>query len=675
MESLHEQLVIGECYILQTRIAEDSCSEHWIATAIFSASKFLLRFINPELIDAAVTETLRRESLRSYNIRGPVVKDCIEIEVFDGRIFISSEYDGEIGLDRYLSIVERLSLKVACRCVESLARGLQSFHEYALVFGNLSPENILVANPASEQPGLIILKPGLSTLIATLEKSSGAALAVFAFLSPEYKQGSGLYPGSDVYSLGVVFFRLLAGTLPYPDGSGGAKTELASPRYVACVLFTIGVPERLIRIVVRMLIPDVSRRYASCLDFLRDLSGFLLAAPTDTGQAADLPYIRTFDSTGYFRSLKTASAADVLSGSDVPSAQTADSGIMCGKVDLRITDSERGWSVDDYIDFAREVVLGIHRDQKNIDKQDESDYLTSATNENKSGLLADSAVPVADGKPSVETSGQSSFILPAVHMLPADGENVAIKIPGENLSLTESIVQVASAPPSVGSAPLLPLQPEVQRIWTHHRIRVQDVYPIVSRLAARARQGKGSFRYIQEPESGYANTTLYSSLESLSDRCLYVNAGSCARYGTASTTDFLSMFTKAIANSLMRESTQSRAYIARKVSAIDGVGFLSAAFSGVIQKSCDDRAFADVVSSDSGFADYASNAICAFARKTKPLVLVIRGGERIQRDLHDLFVAISRKVPQSPVCVIVFYERIRFPSWHVLARYLPEKEI
>jgi hypothetical protein len=48
MESLHEQLVVGECYILQSRIAEDSCSEHWIATAIFSASKFLLRFIKSE---------------------------------------------------------------------------------------------------------------------------------------------------------------------------------------------------------------------------------------------------------------------------------------------------------------------------------------------------------------------------------------------------------------------------------------------------------------------------------------------------------------------------------------------------------------------------------------------------------------------------------------------------
>jgi serine/threonine-protein kinase len=675
MEALHEQLVVGECYILQSRIAEDSCSEHWIATAIFSASKFLLRFIKPELVDAAVTETLRRESLRSYNIRGPVVKDCIEIEVFDGRIFISSEYDGEIGLDRYLSTVERLSLKVACRCVESLARGLQSFHEYALVFGNLSPENILVAKPASEQPGFIILKPGLSALIAVSEKSSGPTSPIFAFLSPEYKKGTVLYPGSDVYSLGVIFFRLLAGSLPYPDGLDGVKAELASPKYVACVLLAIGVPERLIRIVVRTLIPDVSSRYSSCLDFLRDLNSFLIAAPTDSGQSTNLPYMLTFDSTGYFRSLKTASAADVLSGSDDPSAQAADSDVLHGKADFRITDAERGWSVDDYIDFAREIVLGIRSDKKNIGEKEESGVLTPAKAESKPGSLAAYAVPAAVKESSAETNGKSSFALPAVHMLPPTGEKVSIETPGENPLLSGSVAQVAASPPAEGPAPHSPSRPERQRTWIHHRIRVQDVYPIVSRLAARARRCKGSFRYIQEPESGYANTALYSSLETLSTRCLYVNAGSCARYGTASVADFLSMLVKAFSYSLSRESSQSRSYIARKVSSVDSSGLFSSVFSGSDPRPYDARAFVDFSVNESGFADLVANAICAFARKSKPLILVIRGGERIQRDLHDLFAAIARKVPDSSVCVIVFYERIRFSSWHVLARYLPEKEI
>lgn len=671
MGSLHEQLVVGECYILQSRVAVDFCSEHWVATAIFSASKFLLRFVKPELVNDAVAEELRRESLRNYNIRGPVVKDCIEIEFFDGWIFISSEYDGEIGLDRYLAGGGRLSPQAACRCAESLARGLQSFHEYALVFGNLNPENVLVADPVSDKPGMIILKPGLSALIDASGKSPEAVSATYAFLSPECKRGAGLYPGSDVYSLGVILFRLLAGALPYPDGIAGAKTELASPRFAACALLALGVPERLIRIVVRMIIPDVSRRYSSCLDLLRDLGGFLSSAPVDAAQISNLPYMRAFDSTGYFISLTRPSGSASLGDADVPADQTAETAdLLRVKDDLRIAESDRDWSVDDYVDFAREVVLGVHKGDDKNDGDSDIGSSTVGTEGNPPTAVTAPSVPPAVPESGDGTDGRSPSAVPQVRMLPGSPGMAVAENADEDRIPAESVNQVSASPPSVARMPPTAPHGETQRTWIRHRIRVQDVYPVISRLVARARRCKGSFRYIQEPESGYANTALYSSLESLSNRCLYVNAGSCARYGTASSADFLRMLAKAFSYSLSRESSRSRAYLARKVSSLDTAGIFSSVFSDAVPKV--DGAMERLVSGDPGLADSLATVICSFARKSKPLVLIIRGGERIQRDLHDLFAAIARKVPDSPVCVVVFYERIRFPPWHVLSRYLSE---
>jgi hypothetical protein len=79
---LQERMVIGDCYILQSPAGEDSSAEYWTATAIFSATRFMLRFFRPGVIDADALDRLGKELLRSYTIKNPFVCDVIELDTF-----------------------------------------------------------------------------------------------------------------------------------------------------------------------------------------------------------------------------------------------------------------------------------------------------------------------------------------------------------------------------------------------------------------------------------------------------------------------------------------------------------------------------------------------------------------------------------------------------------------
>jgi hypothetical protein len=193
-----------------------------------------------------------------------------------------------------------------------------------------------------------------------------------------------------------------------------------------------------------------------------------------------------------------------------------------------------------------------------------------------------------------------------------------------------------------------------ERRWTHNRVLRQDVLTIIELSAKRAKQGFGSFRYIQEPDTGYANSSLFSSLESLGCDYLYANIGTCARYGTADLEDFSKMLRSGFTRALSRMSERSRANLVKNVAHCDSFSVFAQNRPGTL----DVRA--------SAFIPSLSRSICAFGRKSRPLVLVVRGGERIDKNVHQLFSVLAKDAETNPICVIVFFDRIHFPKWHVL---------
>jgi Protein kinase domain. len=648
---LQEQTVVGDCYILQSRVGEDACSEHWMATAIFSAKRFLLRFLKSEYAIPEKVEALRKRALESYHIRGETIKDFVEIEDFEGRFFISSEYYDERSLSEFFSFGYTMSLVHICRSIRMAAQGLLCFHDVGILYGNLTPENIVVEIRGRELASLKIVKPSLSC------DSSAQSLA---YLAPECKEGKTFSAGSDIYSLGILVVRFITGIYPYENDEISRVNP--SLRYVTNALFRRGIPEKMLRIVLGMLMPSPLMRYDSCAPLLRDLQNFMSfpedsikreLAPIEIRAAVkSQPTFRTFDTTDYFSALSNGEhnlehANDriypVRSITELSDAEKTESD------ELRILPEEENWSIDDYIAYGKRIVSGIHEGLTS--RETESEAM-------KNEVTEMSAPPVQSAQ---------SVLAPAV-IAPESVKQSVEK--AEPVVPRPAPISVGNPDPNIVGVNQLTVKEDSnadKRTWAYHRIKVKDVFNIILRSAQLASRGKGSFRYIQEPESGYASTSFYESLERLSESTLYVNVGSCARYGTASVDDFLAMLMKAIAAALAKESRASVLRFAKKVSISDRFGRFRNAPLGRVLYGAAEIEPAVPIPTDEGTLQSVADSICAFARKKKPLVLVVRGGERISRELQNFFTVLTRTVPMHPVCVVIFFDHIAFESWHTLS--------
>ncbi len=631
---LKERMVVNECYILQSRIGEDSLTEHWTATAIFSATVFLLRFLKNTDNPGGSIDTLRADALRCYRVRHPAIADFVEVEVFNGQLFISAEYHREQNVLSLFKKKPNWQLEQICVAMLGLARGLSAFHDQGIIYGNLNAESVLSEESGGEGfSALKIQKPPLLSLLPLVPSTKTALLENYAYIAPEYKLKQTLCEGSDVYSLGIHLVRFFTGKLPFPDSDDSICTGSVPLRYVTNALLRRGVPESLVRIALKTLLADPSRRYASCADLLSDLRSFMESSNISAADASD-----------YFNTPSDPEAGSKFDKDIVFPVQkfvNQDKVDQSEKEELTVRTEEQSWSVDEYLENGKKTLAG----------EQGREYIGTARLSEK---------PVVN--------------LPIVNL-------PIVNLPIVNLPIVNLPVgKFGSTDIDENAIPLMELNQiqlstenkESPLPWDHLRVRYQDVTGIVELSKKRAQKGKGSFRYIQEPPWAVQNAAIFQSLETLKKDCLYLNTGSCCGTGKTDISKFLAMLRNALARSLVAESPHARRALSRRLAPLDSDGIFAVRPLGKLLYGTDGKEVGrDRLKSAECRASVPSS-IASFGRKSRPLILVIRGGECISKDLHDLFLALAREIHTAPVCVFVFFEHAPFEPWHALSALLPE---
>lgn len=185
----------------------------------------------------------------------------------DGRLFIvMAHYDGQTIKQR----LEQgpLAMDEAIEIAAQIAEGLARAHAQGIVHRDIKPGNVIVTDD-----GVRILDFGLARFVGSLQLTlDGSTIGTVAYMSPEQTRGEDTDGRSDVWSLGVVLYEMLTGTLPFK----GAYTEA-----VAHAVRTGEVPalpprsgenlEPLERILRRALEKNPVMRYQSGREIARDL--------------------------------------------------------------------------------------------------------------------------------------------------------------------------------------------------------------------------------------------------------------------------------------------------------------------------------------------------------------------------------------------------------------------
>ncbi|WGK60764.1 bifunctional protein-serine/threonine kinase/phosphatase [Halopseudomonas sp. SMJS2] len=157
--------------------------------------------------------------------------------------------------------------------VGQIAQGLRAFHRLDMLHQDLRPQNIML-----DHAGTVKIIDFGSVRVAGIDEIDGGAPqnpvpGTVQYAAPEYFLGLGGSPRSDLFSLGVIAYQMLTGTLPYGTEVAKASTRTAQLRlgYRSALQYRQDLPVWLDEVLKRAVHPDPSKRYAALSEFTFDL--------------------------------------------------------------------------------------------------------------------------------------------------------------------------------------------------------------------------------------------------------------------------------------------------------------------------------------------------------------------------------------------------------------------
>jgi serine/threonine protein kinase len=205
-------IMLGERYRLIRRIASGGMGEVWEAEDTVLHRRVAVKLLSEALAsEPRFAERFRREALAAARLSHPSIASVFDYGENGGPPFIVMELvQGETLADR-LRREGRLPQTEAVRIAAAVAAALQVAHDAAIVHRDVKPGNVMLT-PAGE---VRVLDFGIAAAAGAPLTATGARMGTATYLSPEQARGEPPTPASDIYSLGVMLYEMLAGRPPF----------------------------------------------------------------------------------------------------------------------------------------------------------------------------------------------------------------------------------------------------------------------------------------------------------------------------------------------------------------------------------------------------------------------------------------------------------------------------
>ncbi len=246
--------------------------------------------------DSTVVSNFIREARSSASLVHPNVVSVYDVCEFDGLNYMVMELVDGITLKEYIKQHQRMPWQEACDYAIQIGQGIQAAHERGIIHRDIKPQNIIMA------PGgvLKVTDFGIAKAMeADKSIAGGTAMGSVHYISPEQARGGYTDVRSDIYSLGIVLYEMLAGRVPF-DGDSPVSIALMhieeEPVNVKCV--NLDVPQDLAYVTMKAMDREQSKRYQNTRELLEDLRAVLADEPLPSkesergvsdGERSDIP--------------------------------------------------------------------------------------------------------------------------------------------------------------------------------------------------------------------------------------------------------------------------------------------------------------------------------------------------------------------------------------------------
>jgi tetratricopeptide (TPR) repeat protein len=227
--------------------------------------------LSPEDLDPDMRERFFREARAAGHLTHKNIVTIYDLGEHDGKPYLAMEYlEGE-DLQRRLARPEKMSLARRLDLATEICQGVEYAHSHGVIHRDIKPANIYI----TEDGGAKILDFGLARLITSQLTKSNMLMGTLNYMAPEQVRGERADQRSDVFSVGVVLYELLAGRKAF-DGDSVASTLYKILQEAPEPLWKIdpALPLELTQIVERALAKLRDERYPDMSALRRDLEAY-----------------------------------------------------------------------------------------------------------------------------------------------------------------------------------------------------------------------------------------------------------------------------------------------------------------------------------------------------------------------------------------------------------------
>ncbi|HET9039388.1 MAG TPA: serine/threonine-protein kinase, partial [Gemmatimonadales bacterium] len=281
----HLQQGLSASYVLERELGRGGMATVFLAQDLKHGRPVALKVLHPELAASLGPDRFQREIRFAARLQHPHILTVLDSGDAAGQLWFTMPFvDGESLRDR-LRRERQLPVEDALRIAREAAQALQYAHEHGVVHRDIKPENLLLTRDGNT----LVADFGIARALAETGgppaaplTETGLVIGTPAYMSPEQAAGDkALDARTDVYSLGVVLYEMLAGEPPYtgPTVQAMIAKQLAGP--VPSVRVTRpNAPAHVDQAITRSLAPTPADRFGSPAELARALA----AAPPPATQ-------------------------------------------------------------------------------------------------------------------------------------------------------------------------------------------------------------------------------------------------------------------------------------------------------------------------------------------------------------------------------------------------------
>src|SRR4051794_6946898 len=269
MAEVAEGTLIDGRYRVRERIGSGGMADVYCADDAQLGREVAIKILHRRFSrDREFVERFRREASAAAGLQHPQVVGVFDRGEYDGTYYIAMEYLPGRTLKEIIREDAPLDQQRAIALTIQILQAAAFAHRRGVIHRDFKPHNVIVA----PDDRLKVTDFGIARAGASEMTETGSIMGTAQYLSPEQAQGQRVGAASDLYSIGVIVYELLAGRVPFSgDSAVSIALKHVSDEPPRLRDLRPDVNPRLEQAVGRALVKDPAQRYASADEFIAAL--------------------------------------------------------------------------------------------------------------------------------------------------------------------------------------------------------------------------------------------------------------------------------------------------------------------------------------------------------------------------------------------------------------------